>query len=182
MTISRIAAAFAAIITALLLQASLIGPLTFPVPVSMPALIVTIVGVYAGPGVGLGLGFVIGLLADLGAAHPAGVQALCWMGAGLVAGTVGGLATERGYGTRGVAGLAAALAAGASFAVTMLLAILGSHGATAWLALRDLIPVGLTDALLGLVLVPLIRALLRAQGVRVPRPGADVIGRVHVSH
>jgi rod shape-determining protein MreD len=180
-TASRLAAAAAGLLTVLLLQASLIGPITFPVPVSLPTLLVVVVGIYAGPGIGLGLGFVTGLVADLGSAHPAGVQALGWLLAGLAAGILGGLATERGYGNRGVAALAALVASTTSFCVTLLLAVLGSHGATAWLAVRDLVPVGLTDALLGLVLVPAVRALLRAQGVDTPRPAAAVIGRVHVS-
>ena len=77
-------------LTALLLQATLIGPLTFPVPVSLPALLVIVVGIYAGPGVGVGLGFSTGLLADLGSDNPAGVQALCFLGAGLVAGIARG--------------------------------------------------------------------------------------------
>jgi hypothetical protein len=93
--------------------------------------------------VGLGLGFATGLLADLGSDHPAGVLALCWMAAGYAAGVVGGLATERGYRTRGVAGMAAVLGAASSWLVAMMLAILGSHAASAWLAFRNLIPIGL---------------------------------------
>jgi rod shape-determining protein MreD len=175
-TASRIASAVAGVITALLVQATLIGPLTFPVPVSLPALLVIVVGIYAGPGIGMGLGFTTGLLADLGSDHPAGVQALCWLAAGLVAGKLGGLATQRGYGTRGVAGLAALLGAATSGVLGLMLAILGSHAATALLAVRYLIPVGLTDALLGLLVVPLVRSLLRAQGIRSPRPVGRLIG------
>lgn len=180
MTASRIAAAIAAVLTVLLLQASLIGPLTFPVPVSLPALLVIVAAIYAGPGLGLGLGFVTGLLADLGSDNPAGVQALCWMLAGLVAGMLGGLATERGYRTRGVAGMAAVLAAGTSVLASLLLAVLGSHAATAGLAVTDLIPVGLLDALIGLLLVPVVRWLLRSQGVRAPRVRAQLLGRADV--
>jgi cell shape-determining protein MreD len=175
-TASRIALAAAGVITALLVQATLIGPLTFPVPVSLPALLVIVVGIYAGPGIGMGLGFTTGLLADLGSDHPAGVQALCWLSAGLVAGMLGGLATQRGYGTRGVAGLAALLGAATSGVLGLLLAILGSHAATALLAVRYLIPVGLTEALLGLLVVPLVRTLLQAQGIRSPRPVGRLIG------
>jgi cell shape-determining protein MreD len=165
-------------LTALLLQASLLGPLTFPVPVSLPALLVIVVGIYAGPGIGMGLGFATGLLADLGSEHPAGVQALCWLAAGLAAGMLGGLATQRGYGTRGVAALAALLGAATSGVLGLMLAILGSHAATAVLACKFLIPVGLTDALLGLAVVPLVRNLLRAQGIRSPRPVGRLIGSV----
>lgn len=181
MTVSRLAAAVASLITVLLLQASLIGPLTFPVPVSLPALLVIVVALYAGPGVGMGLGFATGLLADLGSDHPAGVQALCWMAAGLLAGMVGGLATERGYRTRGVAAMAAVLGAATSCVVALVLAVLGSHAATAGLAARAVIPVGLTDALLGLVLVPIVRRMLRAQGVRAVRPRAELVGRHDVA-
>jgi hypothetical protein len=58
----------------------------------------------------------------------------------------------------------------------LLLAILGSHAATALLAVRYLIPVGLTDALLGLLLAPLVRTLLQAQGIHSPRPVGRLIG------
>ena len=180
-TVSRIALAFASVITVLLLQATLVGPLTFPVPVSLPVLLVIVVGIHAGPGMGLGLGFATGLLADLGSDHPAGVLALCWMAAGGAAGVVGGLATERGYRTRGVAGMAAALGAASSWLVTMMLAILGSHAASVWLAFRNLIPIGLVEALLGLVVVPIVRAMLRSEGIRSPRPVAGVIGRPYAT-
>jgi rod shape-determining protein MreD len=173
---ARWALAAAAILTALLLQATIVGPLTFPAPVSLPALMVIVVAIYAGPGVGLALGFSTGLIADLGSDHPAGVQALGWMAAGLVAGVVGGLAVERGYGTRGVAALAAAIGATAAVGVGLLLALLGSHGATLGLAVRSLIPVGLLEALLGLLLVPMVRWLLRSQGIRASRPTGELIG------
>ncbi|MDQ2957127.1 MAG: hypothetical protein M3Y42_09195, partial [Actinomycetota bacterium] len=59
----------------------------------------------------------------------------------------------------------------------LLLAILGSHAATVGTALAALIPVGLADALLGLLLVPAVRTLLKAQGIRSPRPVAALVGR-----
>jgi rod shape-determining protein MreD len=180
MTLSRLAAAAAGLLTALLLQATLIGPLTFPVPVSLPALLVVVVGLYAGPGAGIGLGFSTGLLADLGSDHPTGVQALCLLGAGLVAGKLGGLAVQRGYRTRGMAALAALVATGGCAAAGLLLAILGSHAATLRATVLSLPPVGLTDALLGLLLVPVVRRVLRAQGVRAPRPAATMLGRVPI--
>jgi rod shape-determining protein MreD len=180
--VTRAAAAVAAAVTSVLLQATLIGPLTFPVSVSLPALVVAVLAVYAGPGVGMGFGFGVGLLADLGSDHPAGVQALCWLGAGLAAGIVGGLAVERGYSTRGVAALTAALATVSGWVVAVLLVLLGSHGATIGSACRDLVPVVLTDALLGLAVVPLVRAGLRAQGVQVPRARADVLRRSYVAN
>jgi rod shape-determining protein MreD len=177
--LNRMALALAAVVSVLLLQATVIGPLTFPVPVSLPALMVIVVAIYAGPGVGIGLGFATGLLADLGSDHPAGVQALGWMAAGVIAGMVGGLATERGYRTRGVAALAAAIGAATALVVAFMLAILGSHAATATVAVRSVIPVGLADALIGLVLVPIVRSLLRGQGIRGQRPHAQLVGRAH---
>lgn len=180
MTVSRVALAVAGLITALLLQATLIGPLTFPVPVSLPVVLVIVAAVYGGPGIGMGLGFTTGLVADLGSDHPAGVQALCWLAAGLAGGIVGGLATQRGYGCRGVAALTAVIGALSSVVVGVLLAILGSHAATATLAFRDVIPVGLTEALVALVAAPVVRKLLLAQGIRSPRPVAHLIGRPNV--
>lgn len=178
MALSRLAAAAAGVLTVLLLQATLIGPLAFPVPVSLPALLVIVVGCYAGPGVGIGLGFSTGLLADLGSDHPAGVQALCFLGAGLVAGKLGGLAIQRGYATRPMAALAALIGTGTCAATGLLLAILGSHAASLRSTVLSLPPVALTEALLGLLLVPVVRRLLRAQGVRAPRPAATVLARV----
>jgi rod shape-determining protein MreD len=175
MTGSRLAAAIAGVLTALLLQATLIGPLTFPVPVSLPALLVIVVGIYAGPGVGLALGFSTGLLADLGSDNPAGVQALCFLGAGLVAGILGGLAVQRGYRARGVAAVAALIAVATSLATGLLLSVLGSHAAGLHTTLGSLVPVGLVDALLGLALVPAVRRMLRAQGIRPPRPDAQFL-------
>jgi rod shape-determining protein MreD len=177
MMFSRIAMALAGVLTVLLVQATLISPLTFPVPVSLPALLVVIVAIYAGPGVGVGFGFAVGLVADLGSEHPAGVQALCWLGAGLLAGRVGGLAVGRRYGTRAVAGLAAVLAAGSSLAVTFILAVLGDPVPGLTSAVVWTLPIALTDALLGLLLVPLVRTLLRAYSIRPARADAVLLGR-----
>lgn len=177
----RVALAIASVITLLLVQAVLVGPLTFPVPVSLPAVVVAAIGIYAGPGGAMSMGFACGLLADLGSDHPAGVLALCWMGAGIVGGLVGGLAIQRAYGTRPVALMAAVIAAGASVVSVCLLALVGSHGDSLWLAVRDLIPTVLANAVVGLLAVPVVRAMLRQQGVRSPRPGYGVIGRSSAS-
>jgi cell shape-determining protein MreD len=180
MMLSRIAAGGAGVLTALLLQASLIGPWTFPVAVSLPAVLVVLVGIHAGPGAGLGLGFVTGLLADLGSEHPAGVQALCWLGAGLLGGVLGGLAVERGYADRGVAALAASIASLAAAASTALFTVLGPQPLAIATSAADLVPAALGDALLALVLAPLVRRMVPALGVRPPRPAAAVLGRLHV--
>jgi len=178
MTVSRIAAAIAAMLTALLLQASLIGPLTFPVPVSLPVLLVIVTAVYAGPGTGLGLGFSTGLLADLGSDNPAGVQALTYLAAGLAAGLLGSLALRRRSQTRSVAALAGMLGAATCLSTGLMLSLLDSHGATPLTTIRMLIPVGFTEAILALGLAPLVRAGLRAQGVRAPKPAPSVLARV----
>jgi rod shape-determining protein MreD len=175
MAASRIVLACASVATVLLLQASLVGPLTFPVPVSLPALFVIVVAIYLGPGVGIGLGFGAGLVADHGSENPAGVLALCWMASGLLAGMIGGLVTERGYRVRGVAFVAAAIAAATGCASMLVLAVLGSHAASFSLAFRDVIPVLLADALVGLALVPVVRGMLRRQGIRGPRPAAELV-------
>ncbi|UQX89671.1 hypothetical protein M6D93_06635 [Jatrophihabitans telluris] len=177
---TRLAAGIAAALTVLLLQATIIDPLTAPVPVSLPALVVALVAIIAGPGVGLGFGFALGLLADLGSDHPAGLLALCWLGIGVLGGQLGGPAVERGYSSRGIAVSAAVLAGAAELAAGLMLAALGSHGATAWLAVRDVVPVVVLDCLLGLGLVVPVRALLRSQGLLARRPRAELVGRMHV--
>lgn len=100
MTSVRCAAGLAAVVSAMLVQATVIGPLVYPVPVSLPLLVVVAVAVLSGPGTGLALGFGAGLLADLNAHHPVGVLALVWLGAGVVAGILGGLVMEPGRAAR----------------------------------------------------------------------------------
>jgi cell shape-determining protein MreD len=174
---SRVALAIASVLTMLLLQATLVGPLTFPVPVSLPAVLVAALGIYAGPGGAMSMGFAAGLLADLASHHPAGVLALCWMASGLVGGIIGGLATHRSYGTRPIAVMAAAVATVFTTASVLLLALVSTHGDSAWLAVRDFIPCALGNAIVALLAVPVVRLFLRRQGVRSPRPGYTVIGR-----
>lgn len=85
------------ILTALLLQATVVGPLTVAVPVSCVLVVVLSVAVLAGPGTGIALGFGAGLLADLASAtasgHLVGTLAITWMVGGLVAGRAGGMVT-----------------------------------------------------------------------------------------
>src|ERR1700709_2482824 len=88
MTRGRVAVAAAGIVTALLLQAAVVGPVVSPYAVSLPLVLVAAVGLVDGPATGLGFGFAAGLVADLGSAHPAGVFALVWMGVGLLCGLV----------------------------------------------------------------------------------------------
>lgn len=165
MTRLRAIAAFAAIITALLLQAALIGPWTVPVAVSLPAVLVAMVGLHDGPSAGMSFGFAAGLLADLGSRHPAGALALCWGALGLVAGMG---ATRRTL--RGDAAMAAVLSALASTAALLLLAVLDKDGATVTAAVRGVIPTGLGDALIALASLPLVRRALRSDALRAPHP------------
>lgn len=100
MTIVRCAAGLAAVVSAMLVQATLIGPLVYPVPVNLPLLVVVGVAVLSGPATGIALGFGAGLLADLTSHHPVGLLALIWLGAGIVAGVVGGLVLDPGQANR----------------------------------------------------------------------------------
>jgi hypothetical protein len=90
-TVVRCAAGLAGIVSAMLVQATLVGPLVYPVPISLPLLVVVGVALVAGPSTGIALGFGAGLLADLNSHHPVGLLALTWLGAGVVAGIAGGL-------------------------------------------------------------------------------------------
>jgi len=165
MSRARVAAALAALLTALLLQGTLVGPLTMAVPVSLPAVLVAAVALVNGPATGMSFGFTSGLIADLGSAHPAGVLALSWLGLGMTCGLAAGRRTARG--DAAVAALCCALAA---VFTTMLLVVVHAGGATAWLAVRSAVPAGLGDALLALGVVPVVRAFLRTDGLRAPRP------------
>jgi hypothetical protein len=161
---SRLVAAIAGILTVLVLQATLVGPVCAPYPVALPAVLVAAVAFVDGPATGMSLGFAAGLVADLGSNHPAGVLALCWLGVGLVSGTV---ADRRSVGRDA---LSAGLVCGAgAVAATLLLAIVHS-GPTAGDAVRYALPAGLGDALLALGLVPLTRAMLRTQSLRARQP------------
>ncbi len=100
MTIVRCAAGLAAVVSAMLVQATLVGPLVYPVPVNLALLIVVGVAVLSGPSTGIALGFGAGLLADLTSHHPVGLLAATWLGAGIVAGIVGGLVLDPGQANR----------------------------------------------------------------------------------
>lgn len=171
MTRARVAAALAAMLTALLLQAALVAPLTMAVPVSLPAVLVAAVALADGPGTGMSLGFTVGLFADLGSHHPAGVLALSWLGLGAVCGLAGDRRT-----VRADAAVAAVGCALASVFATLLLAVLHTDGASAWLAVRNAVPAGLGDALLALVVVAVVRAFLRTDSLRAPRPAVVDLG------
>lgn len=165
----RVVAALAAILTALLLQATLVGPLTLPVQVSLPAVLVAAVALTEGPAAGMSFGFAAGLIADLGSTHPAGVLALTWLAVGVGC----GVAAEH-RSVRADAALAAVACALAGVGSTLLLTAVHATGATAWPAVRDAIPAGLGAALLALGVVPLVRAFLRSAALRPPSPFAEL--------
>jgi cell shape-determining protein MreD len=161
-----VAAAAAAIITALLLQATVVGPAAYPWPASLPAVLVAAVAFAGGPATGMSFGFAAGLLADLGSHHPAGVLALGWLAVGLVCGR---LADQRSV--RRDAVLAAVVCAAQSAVTIVALSVvhgyLGIDVLTA--AVRHLLPTALVDGALALVLIPLVRAALRTASLRPAR-------------
>lgn len=163
MTRARIAAAAAGIVTALLLQATLVGPLSGWVPLSLPAVLVAAVGLVDGPATGMSFGFAAGLVADLASSHAAGVLALCWMGVGMLAGLV---ADRRSL--RKDALTAGVLAAVGTAVATVVLALVGRTQVMD--AVRGLLPSMLGDVLIGLVVLALVRALLHSESLRAPHP------------
>lgn len=171
MTRVRIAAAIAALLTCLALQAGVIAPLVLSVPISLPALLVAAVALSDGPGAGIAFGFAAGLVADLGSDHPAGVFALTWMGIGMVC----GLAADK-TSVRVDALIASGVAAVGAMVATGLLALVHSSGASIGLAVRDLVPTALGDLVIAIVLVPLVRRALRADALRAPRETVVLLG------
>jgi len=122
-------------ITALLLQATLVGPLTLPVPVSIAAVLVAAVALVDGPATGMSFGFSLGLIADLGSRHPAGVLALSWLALGLLAGSASARRS-----VRGDAAIAGILCAVSSTAAAMLLIVVHADGVTLVHTVRDIVP------------------------------------------
>ena len=164
MTRSRVAAAAAGIVTALLLQATLVGPVTAPLPVSLPAVLVAAVALVDGPATGMSFGFAAGLTADLGSSHPAGVLALTWLGIGLLSGTV---ADRRSLGRDAVT---AGLACGLASAAAALLLVIVRSGSSVRDAMIYAAPAALGDAVLALAVLALVRPMLRTDPLRAPHP------------
>ncbi|MDT4936966.1 MAG: hypothetical protein QOG80_637 [Pseudonocardiales bacterium] len=171
MTRLRAIAALAAMLTALLLQATLVAPLSLLAPASLPAVLVAAVALAEGPAAGMSLGFALGLLADLGSRHPAGVFALCWLGLGLVAGSTAGRRS-----VRGDAAMAAVLCTVSAAASCLLLILVHADGVTLAESIRTLTPAGLVDALLALPVVVLVRAAVRSDTLAPAHPVADLSG------
>jgi rod shape-determining protein MreD len=164
MTRARVAAAMAGIVTALLVQATLVAPVSAPLPLSLPAVLVAAVALVDGPATGLSFGFATGLVADLGSQHPAGVLALCWMGVGLLCGAAADRRSLRRDAL--TAGVVCGLAAGVA---TLLLALVRSRASAAD-AIAYTLPAMLGDALLALVVLAIVRRMLRADSLRAPHP------------
>lgn len=173
---ARIAAAIAGLLTALLLQATVVGPAALPVPVSLPALLVAAVALVDGPGVGLAFGFATGLVADLSSDHPAGVLALAWLVLGLVCGRLAPLPEVR-RARRTDALIAAGVTTAVTVGAQLVLLLLGADGITLADIVRLAVPALLLDAVLGLAVVAIVRPFLRSEVLRAPRPvlllGAD---------
>ena len=163
MTRARVAAAAAGIITATLLQATLVGPLAGWIPLSLPAVLVAAVGLVDGPATGMSFGFAAGLVADLDSSHAAGVLALCWMGVGMLAGL---LADRRSL--RKDAVTAGVVSAVGTAVATLVLALVGRTQIMD--AVRGLLPSMLGDVLLGAVVLVVVRSLLHSDSLRAPHP------------
>jgi rod shape-determining protein MreD len=161
---ARITAALAGMLTALLLQATLVAPATAPWLVSLPAVLVAAVALVDGPAAGMSFGFAIGLFADLGSQHPAGVLALCWLGVGLVCGLV---ADRRSLRRDAVA--AGAVCGVASVVAAVLLAVVNSAASVSD-SLRYLVPTAVGDALLAMLVIGIVRRMLHTDSLRAPHP------------
>jgi hypothetical protein len=182
----RIAAAAAAIVTALLVQGGLVAPLAGPVPVSLPVVLVAAVALVDGPGAGMALGFSAGLIADLTSRHAAGLLALTWLFVGMICGLLAVPMTARGFAglppaplryvlARGVA-IAAVAGAAATCAAQIFLVAVGQDGATFADAAAHLVPSFAGDAVLALIVVPLARVMLTHGHLRSAGPQAGTAG------
>jgi rod shape-determining protein MreD len=167
----RPVAATAAVFTALLLQAAVVAPVSPAAAASLPAVLVAAVAVVDGAAAGMTLGFVAGLLADLGSNHPAGVLALTWMVLGVVAG-VAAPGRRRREDTITVT-ICCAVAASAA---TLVLAVVHAPGASFGAAVHAFLPALVGDALLALLVVPLVRVAVRGETLQAPHPTSATIG------
>jgi cell shape-determining protein MreD len=154
----RIATAVAAVVTALLLQATLVGPAAITAQLSLPAVLVAAVALEAGPGTGMCLGFATGLVADLGSSHAAGLLAVCWLALGIGCGLLAD-PHRSALGQILLAGPACALAGAVA---TLGLTVVGEPGGTALGAIRALPPSLLGNLVLAVLVVPIVRRFLRS--------------------
>lgn len=158
MTPIRVATAAAAVATALLLQATVVGPAAITAQLSLPAVLVAAVALECGAGTGMCLGFGAGLVADLGSSHAAGLLAGCWLALGIGCGLIA--APHRSAPAQAVlAGVGASLATALT---TLGLAVVGEPGGTIGIALRGLLPSLLGDVVLAALVVAIVRRFLRS--------------------
>jgi rod shape-determining protein MreD len=171
----RLIAAAAAVLTVLVLQATVVTPLTASLAVSLPAILVAAIGVELGVSAGLSVGFCAGLLADLGSQHPAGVLALAWLLLGAVTGLLG-QPRRRAY--RSVAVVTVTTGA-CGLLVSLALALFDAPSMPFGSIVVAALPSTAVDAALALLLVPAVRAMRRALRVRrssrAPRPSRGVV-------
>ena len=167
MTASRLGAAVAAAVTAVLLQGALIGPLTAPWPVSLPAVVVASTALRAGPATGMVFGFGLGLVADLAGEHRVGALALAWLLLGVAAGSLGELVCAVGP-THRLRWLKRAVAVGLLCGAATLLALALGTTLDARAALA-VVPAIAIDAGLALIVLPLVTRALRSPALR-PAP------------
>ena len=159
MTSSRVFFAGLAVVTALLLQTSVVTRL--PLPGGGPELVLLVVVALAlaqGPATGLAVGFGAGLLADSLSDHPLGLLALAFCLAGYL---VGVARDEIGVSIVPILFLVAASAAGTTFVYAGLGVLLGDPRYS-WSAVAGTVPATvLYSVLLAPFVVPPIAALSR---------------------
>jgi rod shape-determining protein MreD len=158
----RLIAATAAILTVLVVQATVLTPITMPLAVSLPAVLVAAVGIEAGPSAGMSIGFTAGLLADLDSRHPAGVLALVWLVLGVGCGL---LANSRRRRTVTVL-IVAVVAATIGTLTTIVLDVLHAPSGSVAPAFAHAFPSALGDLILALLVVPAVRVVVRALASR----------------
>lgn len=177
------------VVTALLLQATVVGPVAVFVPVSLALVVVLSVALLSGPGTGIALGFGAGLLADLSSSHAVGTLALTWMVGGLLAGRASGVVApgasvlpanrriRRRIDRRRIAlrlrqGVVVGVLGGAvAAATTVLEQAVGAPVDALSTALVRCLPAMIGDALLALLVLPLVGRVLASAPLR-PRTGA----------
>jgi hypothetical protein len=177
----RLIAATAAILTVLVVQATVLTPLTAPLAVSLPAVLVAAIGAELGLSAGLSAGFSAGLLADLGSQHPAGVLALAWLLLGAGCGYLTADARPRWPALRSLAVVTVAVGAVGLVTALTLVALGHPHGSLATV-LAQAPAVTLVNAALAIVVLPSVRWVARALRVggsrRAPRAAAAPAARL----
>jgi rod shape-determining protein MreD len=171
MTRVRVVAAIAALLTALILQATVISAVLLPAPVSLPLLLVAAVALREGAGAGIAYGFAAGLITDLGSRHPAGVLALCWMAVGLICGMV----ADRGSIRRDVL-IATVLATASGVVSTLVMVLLHTDGMTGAAGFADLGTAVAANVVIAFVVVPPVRWFLTRETMQAPRGPVILLG------